>query len=44
MRRTELPAEERIDGGGARAFPCSTPVMAGTAKLAGCDTTASVCK
>lgn len=44
MRRMELPAEERIDGGGARALPSSTPVMAGTSKLAGCDITAKVCK
>lgn len=44
MRRMELPAEERIDRGGARAFPFSMLVMAGTANLAGCDTTASGCK
>ena len=44
MRRMELPAEEMIDGGGARALPPSTRVMAGTAELAGCDTTAIGCK
>ncbi len=43
MRRMELPAEERIDGGAVRALPCSTLVMVGTA-MAGCDITASVCK
>jgi len=40
----ELPAEERIDGGGVRTLRSTALVMMVAAKLSVCDTTASVCK
>ncbi|MHB1675476.1 MAG: hypothetical protein ACYCSP_14635 [Acidobacteriaceae bacterium] len=39
----ETPAEERIDGGGAKACSLRALLAAGTGNLAGCDTKANCC-